>query len=269
VAHLRKKETLMLKTVRYRKLEECSSLMVLGPIVHGFVAWLLERGHTPGTIKRMLRMVRYLEGILIKRGVRRVRDIRQADIAACRTIWKKRMCQRSRMVMPGALEEYLVTSSYVRRGWELENQQGSRSPYLVSYAHYLKTVRGLAAGTIRSHLSKASGFIAFLGASQNSERFKNLTTADTECFIKSASRTQGRRTLRTTVLVLRRFLQFMASEGKAPKGLDQQLDHPCVYQQEELPRCLPWSTVRQFLKSIDRSTQRGRRDFTMLLLIAT
>jgi site-specific recombinase XerD len=51
--------------------------------------------------------------------------------------------------------------------------------------------------------------------------------------------------------------------------LDSQIDTPRVYRQEQLPRALRWETVRALLESIDRTTAIGRRDYAMLLLIAT
>jgi site-specific recombinase XerD len=51
--------------------------------------------------------------------------------------------------------------------------------------------------------------------------------------------------------------------------LESQIDTPRVYRQEQLPRALPWATVRTLLASIDRTNAVGRRDYAMLLLVAT
>jgi integrase len=47
------------------------------------------------------------------------------------------------------------------------------------------------------------------------------------------------------------------------------IDTARVYRGEKLPRALPWETVRAFLRSIDRSTSMGRRDYAMFMLIVT
>src|SRR3990167_6532027 len=44
---------------------------------------------------------------------------------------------------------------------------------------------------------------------------------------------------------------------------------PRVYREEKLPPALDWNTVCALLQSIDRSTPIGKRDYAMLLLIAT
>jgi len=79
----------------------------------------------------------------------------------------------------------------------------------------------------------------------------------------------SRATLQHSVAHLRSFLRWLAVHGQTPKGLDSQIDTPRVYHQEHLPRALPWETVRALLHSIDRTTALGRRDYAMLLLIAT
>jgi site-specific recombinase XerD len=61
----------------------------------------------------------------------------------------------------------------------------------------------------------------------------------------------------------------LASCGEIPVGLEWQIDTPRVYRGEQLPRALPWETVRGLLKTIDRTTAMGRRDYAILLLIAT
>jgi site-specific recombinase XerD len=47
------------------------------------------------------------------------------------------------------------------------------------------------------------------------------------------------------------------------------IDTARVYRDEKLPRALPWETIRAFLRSIDRSTSMGRRDYAMFMLIVT
>jgi site-specific recombinase XerD len=52
-------------------------------------------------------------------------------------------------------------------------------------------------------------------------------------------------------------------------GLDASIDTPRLYRGEQLPRAMTWDVVQAFLGAIDRSTPRGRRDYAMLLLLAT
>jgi len=69
--------------------------------------------------------------------------------------------------------------------------------------------------------------------------------------------------------ILRTFLRFLAATNEGPPGLDAAVESPRIYRGERLPRTLSREEVRTFLRSIDRSTPMGRRDFAMFLLLAT
>jgi site-specific recombinase XerD len=68
---------------------------------------------------------------------------------------------------------------------------------------------------------------------------------------------------------LRSFLRFLSARGEVEPGFETQIDTPRLYRDEQLPRSLPWETVRSFLASIDRESKCGMRDYTIFLLIAT
>jgi integrase/recombinase XerD len=91
--------------------------------------------------------------------------------------------------------------------------------------------------------------------------------------LDSYTTTTGKRLCRTSlqhdISALRVFLRFLAMDGKAPAGLDSQIDTPRLYRLEQLPRTLPWETVSALLRSIDRTSAMGLRDYAMFLLIAT
>jgi site-specific recombinase XerD len=88
-------------------------------------------------------------------------------------------------------------------------------------------------------------------------------------FVRATGERISRPSLQHTIAQLRGFLRFLVSRGEIPPGLDKQIDTPRVYQLEKLPRALPWTTVQAFLRSIDRSTALGLRDYAIFLLIAT
>ena len=71
------------------------------------------------------------------------------------------------------------------------------------------------------------------------------------------------------IAALRGFLRFLATDGRAPTGMDRQIDTPRLYRLEQLPRALPWETVCTLLQSLDTASPIGLRDYAMFLLIAT
>jgi site-specific recombinase XerD len=84
-----------------------------------------------------------------------------------------------------------------------------------------------------------------------------------------AGRRLCRASLQHDIAAVRGFLRFLSTNGRAPAGLDRQIDTPRLYRLEQLPRALPWETVRTLLQSVDRTSPMGLRDYAMFLLIAT
>jgi site-specific recombinase XerD len=96
-----------------------------------------------------------------------------------------------------------------------------------------------------------------------------LMASDIEAFVCLRGSRISRASLQHEVAHLRSLLRFLAMRGEIPTGLDGQIDTSRVYRLEKLPRALPWEIVGSFLRSIDRSTARGLRDYAIFLLIAT
>jgi integrase len=58
-------------------------------------------------------------------------------------------------------------------------------------------------------------------------------------------------------------------DSRVPAGLHGQIDKPRLYQLEQLPRTLPLGDGPRLLRSIDRTSSKGLRDYAMFRLIAT
>jgi site-specific recombinase XerD len=138
-----------------------------------------------------------------------------------------------------------------------------------AFAIYLKEVRGLSSSSIAGHCATTSALLAHIGYGRCPQRLRALTTRDIESFICLGGKGLGRRSVAHMITYLRAFLRYAAVTGEAPIGLDQQIDTPRVYREEQLPRALPWNVVQALLQTIDRTTPRGLRDYAIFLLIAT
>jgi site-specific recombinase XerD len=140
---------------------------------------------------------------------------------------------------------------------------------LMQYSEYLHMVRGLAPSTTASHLSTVRDFLSHVFPDGKLKNLKKLTAQKIETFVKDSGSRVGRGFLQHIVARVRSFLRYLAIRREAPVGLDTQIDTPRVYREEKLPRSLSWKIVRSLLRSIDRTTAIGKRDYAILLLIAT
>jgi integrase/recombinase XerD len=164
------------------------------------------------------------------------------------------------------LERYLLATGRI----EDDRQATSTSQTLTlseEYTHHLHEVRGFAASTLSSHRRTAQSFLQHLeeaGTSAGCIRASNI-----ESYIAKTGKRLTRASLQHDIAALRGFLRFLTTDGRVPAGLDYQIDTPRLYRLEQLPRALPWETVRTLLRSVETASPMGLRDYAMFLLIAT
>ena len=122
---------------------------------------------------------------------------------------------------------------------------------VATYQNYLQQVRGFAPSTLTHHGRTAGEFLTHMDYETHPTRLAALERPDLDAFLCTVGPRQSRASLQHVVGHLRAFLRFLASAGEIPTGLDTQIDTPRVYRGEQLPRALPWETVRALLQSID------------------
>ncbi len=254
----------MLKTFYRFAFQRYASLVIFGPIVDGFSTWLLDQRYNHNYAYHRICLLRYLEAVLLRRGIRHVSDIGEADWAACQKSVLRRFPNQSGITC--ALKRYLHEQGLLKPTESVVASATGR--YLAAYTHYLETVCGASASTIQQKSQTASEFLAYIKIDKHPGRLKTLTFKELEAFIKLISDRFTRASLRCIATRLRCFLRFLAVQDEVPQGLDCQIDTPRVYREEHLPSTLPWETVQAFLDSIDQSSLVGLRDFTMFFLMA-
>ncbi|MFQ5473389.1 MAG: tyrosine-type recombinase/integrase, partial [Dehalococcoidia bacterium] len=241
-----------------------SSLPILGPVVDGFAEWLFQQGYPRDPVRRHVRSLRRVDLVLRKRGFEQLSGIAHDDLRACSPADSQDDVDLAAALR--CVERYLEARGRLMR----LPQPPSRSRALLSaYAEYLEDVQGFARSTVPQHLRTNAQLLEHLGYETTPSRLRALSARDLEDFLRITGAHQGRGSLQHVVAHVRGFLRFLAGRGEVPPGLETRIDTPRLYRLEQLPRALPWETVRAFLRSIDRTTPMGRRDYAMFLLIAT
>lgn len=238
------------------------SLPVLGPYLDGFVKWLRNEGYPTLPIRLRVRATGSLDAELRARGVSDIGQLTSADLLEYGPQHARDDVYRSAVLHSLA--------RYLGKLGALAPSPETRSISLIStYRSYLENVRGLAASTVSSHASTVAGLLAFIGYDDGPERLSTLCHGNIERFIELLGRAHCRASLQHDVGHLRSFLRYLAARGMIEVELAERIDTPRVYRDEQLPRSVPWPTVQDLLRSIDRSCPMGRRDYAMLLLVAT
>jgi integrase/recombinase XerD len=252
----------MLRSLLPRAHHKFLSLPLLGPITDGFDDWLAASGFTRGSRKFSIWMLPRLDANLRRRRIDEVAKLNHAVLHDC---WKALM----KIYPCGAgtvhtLERYLISSGLIVDGRQTTPQTSTLSE---DYTNHLRQVRGFSASTVSSHRRTAQCFLQHLkecGIAVGRIRASNIET-----YISKAGRRLSRASLQHDIAALRGFLCFLTTDGRLPAGLDLQIDTPRLYRLEQLPRALPWETVRTLLQSVDTRSPMGLRDYAMFLLIAT
>jgi integrase/recombinase XerD len=252
----------MLRSAFPRAHQKYFSLPLLGPIADGFDDWLATSGFTPGSRKLAINLLPIADKKLRRRGVDEVAKLNHAVLDDCCEALKKKYPYRAGTIH--TLERYLVANDLI-----VDRRQAATQPLSLSgqYADHLREVRGFAASTVSSHRRTAEGFLQHL--EETGGALKTIRTSNIESYIAEAGTRLNRASLQHDIGALRGFLRFLSMDDRVPAGLDRQIDTPRLYRLEQLPRALPWETVRTLLQSIDRTPPMGLRDYAMFLMIAT
>ncbi|MGA2175348.1 MAG: tyrosine-type recombinase/integrase [Verrucomicrobiota bacterium] len=258
------KNTSLLKHVFPLNHVRYSSLPVFGPVMEGFAEWLQSQGYTRRTIRGMSQGAYVIDHWLRRRRIASRAQITPEVLTAADAYFRPRddnarwagqalhrfLCDRHALPAP---KPAVLSPSQKEAG---------------CYATHLREVRGLAESTIVDHHRCVVRFLESIGYDRKQSALTQLEHSQIERFVQQMARTHDRHSLLNVVLTLRAFLRFEFSQGTLPRPLHEQLDTPRVYAGERLPCALTREQVRALLRSIDKTSPAGLRDFTMLFLIA-
>jgi site-specific recombinase XerD len=254
----------MLRSLLPKSHRKFSSLPLLGPIIDGFDDWLAASGYTPGSRKFAIRMLPHVDADL-RRRARDVASLTPAMLHACWRALIKPFPTNAGTVR--SLARYFVTTGIIGPDGTGIAEGPASVVLSEEYAKHLREVRGFAPSTVGHHRYASQCFLNHLESKK--VLLGSIQPNDVEAYIKQAGKRLSRASLQHDIAALRGFLRFLATDGRAPTGLDRRIDTPRLYRLEQLPRALPWDTVMLLLKSIDTASDMGLRDYTMFLLIAT
>jgi len=256
----------MLQSLLPKAHRKFRALPLLGSVADGFDDWLTASGYTPGSRKFSIRFLRHADSDLRRRGVREIAELSRPILFDS---WRGLI-----KVFPNhagtvrTLARYLNAIGRIETGAVQEAPVASPAKELSDeYASFLYKVRGCAASTVSSHRLVSRCFLDHLEAS--GIELCSIHPRDIEAYITQAGKRLCRASLQHEVAAVRGLLRFLATDGRVRTGLDRQIDTPRLYRLEQLPRALPWDTVTALLKTIDRKSEMGLRDYAMFLLIAT
>jgi integrase/recombinase XerD len=151
--------------------------------------------------------------------------------------------------------------------WKPSQPPRRLSRLLDSYRRYRQEHRGVSAATLRRDIDTARDFLSVLRS--RGRRVATTRVVDIDAFVTTLSARLCKRTVADTCSSLRAFLRFLHASGRIHRDLAFSVVAPRVRLVDRPPRALAWNDVRRILKVIPRQRSIGKRDYSMLQMMAT
>jgi len=148
-----------------------------------------------------------------------------------------------------------------------ERRKPQLSPLLEDYCHYRRAHNGISDRTLLRDVDTARGFLGQL--SRGRKPVTSATLKDVDAFVHNLPARLSKRTVADACSSLRAFLRFLRITGRLASDLACGVIAPRYRTDEHPPRTLPWDEVQRILRSISRSEAPGKRDYAMILLLAS
>jgi integrase/recombinase XerD len=151
--------------------------------------------------------------------------------------------------------------------WRAPRAPAKLTPLLAAYCRYRRSHCGIAEATLQRDIETAKAFLARLPGGSNSA--SQARVVDIDRFVSYLSARISKRTVADRCSSLRAFLRFLRITNRLRHDLATSVVSPRFPWAERPPRALPWADVRRILGAVRQKEPLGKRDFALLLMMAT
>ena len=243
----------------------------LGIILFDFALYLRDNGYALRSLHQHLAIAEHFSRWMSARSLR-VSDLDEAvveqflhsHLPRCRC---SKPAPKSKTHYRSALRLLL---SFLRQHRGLRSKPPGRlfgcSQLLLRYDDYLNRVAGLTEGTRDDRLRHAREFLQWR-FSRGRIQPQSLCTEDSTRFLLHRGDKLKPRSVRAIATGLRSLLRFLHFTGRVDRRLADAVVCPPPWPHSPVPETLSEAELKAFLKSFDRTTPLGRRDFAMALCL--
>lgn len=234
----------------------------MGPHMQLVATTLFNDGYTRNTIRYHLRVIDHFGRWLKRRGLA-IEDI--TNDHASRYILQ-RGCIRNGDA--GALMQLLAQlrqHGIVPK--EAATQLLPAEQTIAGFIRYLQEERALAPSTIPNYAEYAKRFLIGRFGRRRID-LSALRAEDVIGFVKDQVAVVGGETIKNVTTALRSFLAYVRYRGDSSVNLAAAVPKVANCSPSSIPKGIPSEDVHRVLRSCDRRTTVGRRDYAILLLLA-
>ena len=246
----------------------------LGPQVERYVETLEELHTCNATIRQHVRALGHFNNFVRARGVTRLEEL-PAHVDAFVARWQAEhggWCKNahdlsaviSQSRIPVERMLCVALPSYMRP------DNGPSMPFSVSapnFFSFLANEKGLRQGTLRTYIYTLRPFDAYLA--RVGIPLADVTPVCITEFLQERAETLHKDGMIKSSYSLRGFLRYLHREGIVASDLARSVPRGRIYRQASIPRAIRWEDVERLLASIDQRSDLGKRDYAILMLLAS
>lgn len=140
---------------------------------------------------------------------------------------------------------------------------------LIEYCTHQKEIQGVLDSTIYQRLLHIKPFVKALGSKASPSKIVSVRPQFVHRYVLKTAPKLSRKYQKEFLCALRSFFKFLIFRGYTTAHLINALPKLPTWQLSEVPRGIPWSDVEKLLAQPRRNTRNGKRNFALLLLMAT
>jgi len=235
---------------------------LLAPYWDDFVAAMFEQGYSWYSVRRTIEIAKPFAAYAERRGIRRVADLTDEmvdDYLKHRKLREGLKCLR-------LLLRFLRAKGIVNR---IIPPKPPAPLLLEEYRGFLRAHRGISEHTIKAHSAQVQPFLETLGEHADPAGIKDLAASEVSRFVEKRAAVLTSSGRKRMCAALRGFLRFLLLRGYLRRDLGSSVPVIPSFKLAGLPQTLAKEDIKKIIGAVDRSTPLGRRDYAMLLVLAT
>jgi site-specific recombinase XerD len=249
--------------------------LLLGPAMSLYAEWMSEHRVARASALVRLQALTLFDRYLVSRNVRSVEDA-PAYVDGFLDHWRSTRCrkphtasyERACRVGPRPTIEQMLRLSVTGFIGTVRSKPWPLIDLVPGLQSYLRDERGLRSETIKGYEHHLRVFERFLQANAIVD-LATLTPAIIGRFLLESTATMSADGRQGRAGVLRVLLRYLKRQGIVATDMSRSVPRGRFYKQARIPRAIPWSDVERVIALADRRHALGKRDYAILMLLAT
>jgi integrase/recombinase XerD len=245
--------------------------------IEQYVGWLAEQRYSSKTVSRRIPLLVAFGEFAKGRGATELAQL-AAHVEPFVQMWisyharakraarvRKKIAEVTRNAVNQMLR--LAIPGYIgcARPHRPANPFETQAPGFIAHLIEEKGLRPRSLDHYRSHLGQFAAYLTRIGLKD----LAHLSPKVLSGFVADYGPRVAWTTLRNACGTLRVFVRYLYREQVLAKDLSCLIEFPQSYRLSGIPRSIGWEQVEQVLCGVDRRSPCGKRDYAMLLLLAT